>query len=124
MLLIWIKHRIELSTKIKSAILKFDNFHEQNFELMYQDVKNQINKKTSIDLEQFVVYCSHYLVEFLRLLDNSKQERLAEVAGDISLYCRGFDDIKQVNFELIIDRLPKRIFTLSPSKTVLAEQIR
>ena len=122
--LIWIKYRIKLSDKTMSSTLKYDSFHEKNFEVMYQSVRKQIIGNYGIDLVQLVVYCSHNLVEVLRLTNSDMTERLLENTRNAGVHCKEFNDVREISFEVIVDTFPKKTVTVFPSKIVLSAQIR
>ncbi len=124
--MIWIKYNIKLVDGEKSSILKFDRFHEKDLELLFQIAKIRIEQKTEINLEQMAVYCSYHLVRLLRIKTNENMQKglLLKTLKDIGLFCKEFNNIEQINFDLIVDALPKKTFNiLLPPKIILSPSV-
>lgn len=118
--MIWIKYKITLSNNIIQSNLRFDNLHEENFKLMYSDVMNHINTNIRIDLKQYVVYCSYHIVKLLRKTINNKQERILETADNAKVHCHELRNAEQIDCEIVVDTLPKKLFTIFRRDSLIA----
>ncbi|RNJ78326.1 MAG: hypothetical protein EB830_00230 [Nitrosopumilus sp. H13] len=109
--MIWIECRIRLAGRKRSLILGFDRLHEKDFDAMYQNVSHMVRKKTLISAGQLAVYCGHYLAESLRLSGSYSQE-LSERIKSVRTCCRELDGAERISFEIIVDALPRRVFSV------------
>lgn len=117
--MIWIKYKIKLPDRTNQTILRFDKMHEKNFELMYQDVINQSKENSSIGVEQLIIYHAYNTVKFLRVPRQKLQAKILKSVKNIEKHCKNFYNIRQIDFEIIVDRLPKKTFVVFRQKEVI-----
>lgn len=100
---------------IKKKQFRFCKNHEKNLYIIYEITKESIQKNSTLNLEQILIIFCFHIVNQLRknTVTEIIQKNLVEEVFRFQNIACWKKDVSSIKMEVIVDRMPKKIFELS-----------
>ena len=91
----------ENDNKIETKVLQFDSKHEKNLEILSEMIREKLEKRLKVSLDEFVTLCSHYLVKEFRLkrIPLKIQQGFSRMLSVNKVSIRSFEKVEKITWK-------------------------